>query len=169
MKVLKPLIAALRPSYRFHLMFTLMVAALIVSPFPVDAVDLPGVSVTFHDGKKKELCRFEAEAAVTPEQQARGLMFRTSMRRRTGMLFINDRDDMHYFWMKNTYIPLDMIFINGRYEVVHVHKRARPHDETQISSRFPARYILEVNAGEAKECFITPGARVRFDRTAAGH
>ncbi len=169
MKVLKPLITAARPSYRFHIIFTLMVVALIVSPFSVDAIDLPGVSVTFHDGKKKEFCRFEAETAITPEQQARGLMFRTSMRRRTGMLFIYDRDDMHYFWMKNTYIPLDMIFINGRYEVVHVHKGARPHDPTQISSRYLARYILEVNSGEAKECFIAPGVKARFDRMAADH
>jgi len=168
MKVLKPLITAVRPLFRYRIVFALMVVALVVSPFPVDAVDLPGVSVTFHDGRTKELCRFEAEVAVTPEQQARGLMFRASMRRRTGMLFINDRDDMHYFWMKNTYIPLDMIFINGRYEVVHVHKGARPRDETQISSRYPARYILEVNAGEAKECFIAPGVTVRFERMAAG-
>jgi uncharacterized membrane protein (UPF0127 family) len=154
---------------RVHLNLTLILVALIVSPFLVDAVDLPGVSVTFHDGRKKELCRFDAETAITPEQQARGLMFRTSMRRRTGMLFINDRDDIHYFWMKNTYIPLDMIFINGRHEVVHVHRGARPRDEAQISSRYPARYILEVNAGEAKECFITPGVTVRFERMAAGH
>lgn len=147
----------------------LLICIIATAVLPVSAEDLRRVLVTLIDEKGRELCRFEAETAITPEQQARGLMLRTSMRRRTGMLFINDRDDIHYFWMKNTYIPLDMIFINGRYEVVHVHRRARPRDETQISSRYPARYILEVNAGEAKECFIAPGVKARFDRMAADH
>jgi hypothetical protein len=144
--------------------------ALILLPAHLSsfAADLPGVSVTFFDAKDRELCRFEAEPAVTPGQKARGLMFRTSLLRRTGMLFLHDRDDMQNFWMKNTYIPLDLIFINGRYEVVHVHRGARPHDETNISSRYPARYVLEVNAGEAKECAITRGVRVRFGGVSAG-
>ncbi len=94
-------------------------------------------------------------------------MFRASMRRRTGMLFLNDSDEIHHFWMKNTYIPLDLIFMNGRYEVVHVHRGAQPRDETEISSRYPARYILEVNAGEAKECAITRGTKARFGRIPA--
>ncbi|NLT22842.1 MAG: DUF192 domain-containing protein [Syntrophorhabdus sp.] len=146
----------------FLMVFTLVPFLLVVS-----APDLPVVSVIFFDAKDRELCRFEAEPAVTPEQQAQGLMFRTSLRRRTGMLFFHDRDDMQNFWMKNTYIPLDLIFINGRYEVVHVHRGARPHDERNISSRYPARYILEVNAGEAKECAVARGVRVRFDRASA--
>jgi uncharacterized membrane protein (UPF0127 family) len=141
-----------------------MVLMFFAPSFAISAPDLPNVIVTFFDGRGRELCRFDAEPAVTPEQQARGLMFRTSLQRRTGMLFFHDRDDMQNFWMRNTYIPLDLIFINGRYEVVHVHRGARPHDETDISSRYPARYVLEVNAGEAKECAVTRGVRARFGR-----
>ncbi len=147
------------------LLCSLVVLAIFPAFFSVSAPDLPGVSVAFYDHNDRELCRFDAEPAVTPGQQAQGLMFRASLRRRTGMLFLHDRDEMQTYWMKNTYIPLDLIFINGRYEVVHVHRGARPHDERDISSRYPARYVLEVNAGEARECAITRGVRVRFGRS----
>jgi uncharacterized membrane protein (UPF0127 family) len=151
--------------WRSLLLPSLALALIVLIPsFSAPARDLPNVNVTFFDAKDRELCRFEAEPAVTREQQAQGLMFRASLRRRTGMLFLHDRDEMQSFWMKNTYIPLDLVFINGRYEVVHVHRGARPHDETVISSRYPARYVLEVNAGEAKECSISRGARARFGR-----
>ncbi|OPY01947.1 MAG: hypothetical protein A4E61_01475 [Syntrophorhabdus sp. PtaB.Bin184] len=156
----------------FRLLFSPFCFLLALTLFPaslaVSASDVPGVSVIFFDAKDRELCRFEAEPAITPQQQAQGLMFRTSLRRRTGMLFVHDRDEIQNYWMKNTWIPLDIIFINGRYEVVHVHRGARPHDETDISSRHPVRYILEVNAGEAKECAITRGVRVRFGSTSTG-
>ncbi len=154
-----------RPSFRLCF---LMVLTLFPALPGLSAPDLPNVSVVFFDAKDRELCRFEAEPAVTPEQQAQGLMFRSSLRRRTGMLFLHDRDEVQNYWMKNTWIPLDLIFINGRYEVVHVHRGARPRDETNISSRYPARYILEVNAGEARECAITRGVRVRFGGVPAG-
>lgn len=120
------------------------------------------ISVIFFDQKDREACRFFAEPALTPGEWERGLMFKTYMRRRTGMLFMDDRDAMQYFWMKNTYIPLDMVFINSRREVVHVHANARPNDERTISSRYPARYVLEINAGEAKECSIKRGYKARF-------
>jgi uncharacterized membrane protein (UPF0127 family) len=144
-----------------------MALTLFPALLAVSAPDLPVVSVIFLDAKDRELCRFEAEPAVTPEQQAQGLMFRTSLRRRTGMLFFHDRDDMQNFWMKNTYIPLDLIFINGRYEVVHFHRGARPHDERNISSRYPARYILEVNAGEAKVVCRRAGRQGSFRQASA--
>lgn len=157
--------AAAFPCWFPFFLCLIMTLAIAASPDLADARDLPNVSVTFFDEKSRELCRFEAEPAVTSQQQAQGLMFRASMPRRTGMLFLNDSDEIHHFWMKNTYIPLDLIFMNGRYEVVHVHRGARPRDETEISSRYPARYILEVNAGEAKECAITRGVKARFGRS----
>lgn len=124
------------------------------------------VPVMFIDANGRELCRFEAELAVTVAEQARGLMYRPYMPRKYGMLFIHDRDEMQHYWMKNVSMPLDIVFINGSNDVVYVHHNARPHDETTISSRYPARYILEVNAGEAKECKIKRGASARFGRSA---
>lgn len=122
--------------------------------------------VVFLNAKGRELCRFDAELAVTPHEQARGLMYRPYMPPGLGMLFINNSDEMQHYWMKNVSIPLDIIFINGNNEVVYVHHNARPQDERIISSRYPARYILEVNAGEAKECGIKRGVNARFGRSA---
>lgn len=122
------------------------------------------LTITFLDGNGREACRFLAELSLTPTQREQGLMFRTYMRRNTGMLFVEESDVMQNFWMKNTCIPLDIVFINGSYEVVHVHAGARPHDEKTISSRYPARYVLEINAGEARECSIRRGTKVQIGR-----
>ncbi len=120
------------------------------------------VPVLFVNAKGGELCRFQAELAVTSGEQARGLMYRPYLPRKHGMLFLNARDDIQYYWMKNVSIPLDIIFMNESKEVVYVHFNAQPHDETTISSRYPARYILEINAGEARECKIGRGVRAAF-------
>lgn len=143
------------------LTITLFLAA---SPIPGLSADIRKVHVTFVDTGGRELCRFEAEPAVTAAEQGRGLMYRPYLPPRYGMLFIHDRDEVQHYWMKNVVISLDMIFIKGNYEVAHVHHDAEPHDETTITSRYPARYVLEVNAGEAKECKIRRGVKARFGR-----
>lgn len=141
---------------------------LLLGALPVSGLsaEVRKVRVTFVDLSGRELCRIEAEPAVTPDEQVRGLMYRPYLPPRYGMLFIHDRDEMQHYWMKNVVIGLDMIFINGNNEVVHVHHNAEPHDETTISSRYPARYVLEVNAGEAKECRVKRGVKARFGRYA---
>jgi len=107
-------------------------------------------------------CTFTVEMAITPAEQERGLMFREHMDAEAGMLFDFWSDEMRYFWMRNTLIPLDMIFIGSDMKVVHVHPKARPRDETSISSKFPARYVLEINGGRAAACRIGPGSRARI-------
>ncbi len=139
----------------------LFVAAL---PVLVLSAEVRKVPVTFVDSSGRQLCRIEAETAVTPYEQARGLMFRPYLPSRYGMLFVHDRDEILHYWMKNVVIGLDMIFINGKNDVVHIHPDAEPHDETTISSRYPARYVLEVNAGEAKQCGIRRGVKAVFSR-----
>ena len=150
-----------RPLSLSVLYVIVLLAALPVLGF---SAETRKVQVAFVDTGGRELCRIEAEPAVTPAEQVRGLMYRPYLPPRYGMLFIHDRDEMQYYWMKNVVIALDMIFINGNNEVVHIHHNAEPHDETTISSRYPARYILEVNAGEAKECRIKRGVKTRFGR-----
>jgi len=117
--------------------------------------------VVFAD-KGSEVCRFDVELAVTPEDQARGLMFRKKMGDHVGMFFIFEREEMRHFWMRNTLISLDMIFIDNKFMVVDIHHGAKPLDETVISSRKPARYVLEVNAGKAAKCRIKPGSKVKL-------
>ncbi len=119
-------------------------------------------SITFLGNDGKKLCAFKVELAVTPEQQEKGLMFRRTLRKDRGMLFIFDSDQFRFFWMKNTYIPLDMIFITSRLEVASIIRHARPLDETTVSSALPVKYVLEINAGEADRCKIKIGSRVQI-------
>ena len=138
---------------------------LLAIPVSGPSAEVQKIPVTFFDDSGRELCRFEAEPAVTPYEQSRGLMFRSYLPPKYGMLFINERDEIHHYWMKNVSIPLDIIFINGKKDVTYVHQNAHPYDETTISSRYPARYILEINAGEAKECKIKRGIKTSFGRS----
>jgi len=89
-------------------------------------------------------------------------MFREHLDADGGMLFDFWGDGMRYFWMRNTLIPLDMIFIGADLRVVHIHRWARPKDETGISSKVPARYVLEINGGRAAACRIEPGSKARI-------
>jgi len=116
--------------------------------------------VLFKDNTGKELCTFKAELAVTPEEQTRGLMFRKELSPGSGMLFVNENEAMRFFWMKNTYIPLDILFISSSKEVKHIHFGAKPLDETAISSQYPVQYVFEINAGKAKKCKISRGSRM---------
>jgi uncharacterized membrane protein (UPF0127 family) len=120
------------------------------------------IVASFLDGAGRELCRFKVELVVTPEEQSRGLMFRKDLRSDVGMLFVNSGDDMRFFWMKNTHIPLDMLFINSHNEVKHIHYGAKPLTETSISSKYPVQYVLEVNAGQAKKCNIQQGTKMNI-------
>ncbi|WP_371153596.1 DUF192 domain-containing protein [Jannaschia sp. 2305UL9-9] len=105
--------------------------------------------------------RFRVELALTPEDQARGLMFREDMPRLSGMLFVYPRTQPLGFWMRNTLIPLDMIFVDETGEILKVHANAQPHDETVILSEVPARAVLEVNGGLAETLGIGPGDTLR--------
>jgi len=119
-------------------------------------------TIIFYEGKNKMLCSFKVEFAITEYEQTMGLMFRKFMDKNRGMLFIHKDNDIRHYWMKNTYIPLDMIFIDSNYTVVDIYKDARPLDETTISSKIKARYVLEINSGEADNCGIKRGTKVRI-------
>ena len=76
-----------------------------------------------------------------------GLMYRTSMKSNQGMLFIFDDIRERFFYMKNTKIPLDLIYINENKHIVSFQKNAKPYDESSLPSELPAKYVLEINAG----------------------
>jgi uncharacterized membrane protein (UPF0127 family) len=124
--------------------------------------DKQQVVAVFTNSIERELCRFKVELAVTPEEQSRGLMFRKNLRPDSGMLFVGSRDELRFFWMKNTYISLDMLFIDSHNEVKHIHYGAKPLDETSISSQYPVQYVLEINAGRAKKCNIRQGTKMNI-------
>lgn len=104
---------------------------------------------------------FQIEVADTPEKSARGLMFRETLADDAGMLFFFDPPRRVSFWMRNTLIPLDMIFIDARGVVRQIHENAIPHDETGIASDGPVRAVLEINGGYARSLGIKEGALVQ--------
>ena len=103
---------------------------------------------------------FIVEIAVTDRQHSLGLMFRQSLAKNAGMLFDYKVPTSITMWMKNTFIPLDMIFINNDGKVINVVQRAIPFSENVISSLGKARGVLEVNGGTASRLGIIPGDKI---------
>ncbi len=110
---------------------------------------------------------FDVEIAATPEKQALGLMFRTSLPETKGMLFPHEVPREVTMWMRNTYIPLDMVFIRADGTVHRVEKRTEPMSERVISSDGPVAAVLEIAAGTADKLGIKPGDKVRHPYFAA--
>ncbi|MEM7302011.1 MAG: DUF192 domain-containing protein [Pseudomonadota bacterium] len=97
------------------------------------------------------------ELAADDKTRQVGLMNRKSMPEMTGMLFDFHRDMMVMMWMKNTFIPLDMIFIDRNGTIIRIANNTVPHSTDIISSGQPVRYVLEINAGEAAKTGLKPG------------
>lgn len=105
--------------------------------------------------------RFVVEVAASQADRARGLMFRREMAANAGMLFDYGTEQPVSMWMKNTYIPLDMLFISRQGRVVNIAQRAVPHSLRPISSAAAVRAVLEIVAGTAERLGIKPGDQVR--------
>lgn len=105
--------------------------------------------------------RFTVEIADTAQTRAQGLMHRPSMPKTAGMLFVYDRPQRASFWMENTLIPLDMIFIDPTGTVTRVHENAVPLDRTPIDGGGNVLYVLEINGGLSDTLGIAPGSEVR--------
>ncbi|HYM02460.1 MAG TPA: DUF192 domain-containing protein [Stellaceae bacterium] len=101
--------------------------------------------------------RFTVELAISPEQQEQGLMFRRTLAADAGMLFEFPDDHPATFWMKNTLIPLDMLFITRDGKVADIHERAVPLSEAIIESKVPVRAVLELNGGTVSRLGIRAG------------
>jgi uncharacterized membrane protein (UPF0127 family) len=104
---------------------------------------------------------FTIELADTPEERSRGLMYRRSMQPNHGMLFDFQVEQPVAFWMKNTPLPLDMLFIDATGTVVQIAADTVPFSETPVPSEQPVQAVLELNAGTSKKLGIAPGAVVR--------
>jgi uncharacterized membrane protein (UPF0127 family) len=105
--------------------------------------------------------KFDVELALNDAERSRGLMFREKLGPYDGMLFDFHREAPVSFWMKNTLIPLDMIFIAADGTIRSIHANAVPHSTETIPSQFPVRGVLEINGGSAKLLGIKPGDKVR--------
>lgn len=107
------------------------------------------------------------EVADTPQLRATGLMNRQSMPADQGMLFVFENSRPITMWMKNTYIPLDMLFLDETGTVTHVKTNTTPLSEAVISSNGPARYVLELNGGTARRLNVSKGDRLEHERIPA--
>lgn len=123
---------------------------------PVSGLAVIPLTVTTPRGRHT----FRVEVARSAEEQARGLMFRTEMGADEGMLFPRDPPDVASFWMKNTPLPLDIIFISPDRKVINVAANTVPYSLEPIGSRGLTGAVLELNAGRAAELGIGPGAQV---------
>ena len=137
---------------------------------PLGAIWAPLTSIaqgfaTFNRSKLRVVTKsgkheFIVEIAVTDRQHSQGLMFRQSLAKNAGMLFDYKVPTSITMWMKNTFIPLDMIFIGNDGRVINVVQRAIPFSENVISSAGKARGVLEVNGGTASRLGIKPGDKI---------
>jgi uncharacterized protein len=117
-------------------------------------------SVTIDTGDRR--VSFRVEVAVTPEEHARGLMYRSTLATDAGMIFVFDEPSVQRFWMKNTLIPLDMIFIGKDRKIVGIVEDAAPETETERMVGVPSQYVLEIGGGLSARLGIHAGEPVEF-------
>jgi uncharacterized membrane protein (UPF0127 family) len=111
-------------------------------------------------GKDGARHAFKVEIASTAQERRAGLQFRERMAPDHGMLFVMDKAEVELFWMKDTLIPLDMLFIAPDGTIAKIHENAKPGDLTPISSGVPVSAVLEINGGRAAELGIAAGDKV---------
>ncbi len=131
-------------------------------PFePLDAAkaqSLPSSSLSIESGGTSH--EFSVELADTDDTRAIGLMHRGQMAATHGMLFIFKKPQRVFFWMRNTFIPLDMLFLRSDGEIVNIVENVQPHAESRVGPDRPVRAVLELNAGTVARLALKPGDKV---------
>jgi uncharacterized membrane protein (UPF0127 family) len=107
--------------------------------------------------------RVEVEVAATRDARTRGMMWRTELAAGKGMLFLFPEEEVQSFWMRNTLIPLDMIFINTGMKVAGIVERAEPRTLTPRSVGVPSQFVLEVPGGWSQSVGVKKGGTVEFE------
>jgi len=105
--------------------------------------------------------------AITPQQKSQGLMFITNLPKNQGMIFIYSNEQPHSFWMKNTLVPLDIIFLNKNFQVIDIKQNVPPCKQDPCSTyqaKKPAQYVIEINAGLSQELAIKEGDKLTLTK-----
>ena len=118
----------------------------------------------YKKNKNKEMKSIDIEISENDQERMIGLMFRYQMNENNGMIFIMDREELQSFWMKNTYVSLDIIYLNKDLEIVTIQKYTQPLTEDPIPSYKKAKYVLEVVAGFCDTYKIEEGDYVKYER-----
>ena len=135
-----------------------LVVALLMAAAPAWAAHFKPLEIVSQNGVHV----FSVEIADTPAERERGLMYRKHLPASEGMLFDFDSEQNVAMWMKNTFIPLDMLFIGGNGRISHIAADTKPLSTDIISSDGPVRAVLEVAGGTCARLGIKPGDRVAF-------
>ncbi|MFK8100941.1 MAG: DUF192 domain-containing protein [Saprospiraceae bacterium] len=106
--------------------------------------------------------QIDIEIVDQPQEIQQGLMYRTKMAENQGMLFIFPQEEPRSFWMRNTFIPLDIIYVNSNKEIVSIQKYTTPKSDKSLPSEADAQYVIEVNAGFCDRYSIGKGTVVEF-------
>jgi uncharacterized membrane protein (UPF0127 family) len=114
------------------------------------------------DSTKSVIKEIQIEIADNDFEQQTGLMYRKQMDNNKGMLFIFDKSEIKSFYMKNTYISLDIIYIDAENTIINIVKKAEPLNETSLYSDAPAKYVLEINAGLSEKWGVKKGDKISF-------
>lgn len=143
----------------------------IVFQNPAPVIKVPRENISFrHDGdlyfinthRHDTLARIDIEIADDYNSRRQGLMDRDSLGVNQGMLFIYSQETDHTYWMKNTRISLDIIFVGNDRKIKYIAAHATPYSTNPIPGFYPARYVIEVNAGFCQEYNIKPGTLIDF-------
>jgi uncharacterized membrane protein (UPF0127 family) len=130
--------------------------AACADPSPSQTLPVETITVDTRHGPRV----FTVEIAADMKSQERGLMFRRQMDPDAGMLFVFEPPQLVSFWMKNTFIPLDLMFVRADGTIASIAANAAPLSETSIPSTEPVRAVIEINGGRAQALGIAPGDRV---------
>jgi uncharacterized membrane protein (UPF0127 family) len=124
----------------------------------------PKVTISTKEGRE---LTFEVEIADTPVKRELGFQYRRELAANHGMIFLFSAEAEHPFWMKNTPIPLDMLFINNDRKIVGIVEEAVPFSLESRSVPAPSRFVLEINGGLSRRYGFKPGDSVRFEGISA--
>jgi len=116
------------------------------------------------DSTNTVIKELQIEIADTDFERQTGLMYRKQMDNNRGMLFIFDKSEVKSFYMKNTYIPLDIIYIDKHYVIINIVKNTDPLNKTSLFSDAPAKYVLEINAGLSDRLGIKKGNKISYSK-----
>jgi uncharacterized membrane protein (UPF0127 family) len=123
-----------------------------------------GKVIFFNKETKNKIIQIDVEIADNPDEIATGLMYRHSLLDKAGMLFIYEETQPLAFWMKNTYIPLDIIFVDENMQIVTIKKNAKPLSEKLILSNLDSMYVVEVKSGFCDKYGIKIGDYLSYKR-----
>lgn len=158
-----PDVTALSPRRLLAVLLTMLgfalAAPLLAQSGPIEDLDsFPHGKLEITVGKKP--LTFDIWVADTPQRMSQGLMFVRSLPAQRGMLFVHDSPKPVSMWMKNTYIPLDMVFIDSKGRIQQIVAQTTPHSLDIIRSKDPALAVLEIGGGEAQRLGLKPGQHV---------